>query len=127
MGRLGFLQFGDDTIKVTRNMEANTKIFALLYSTKDGETLDVLIGKAVVSGNENEDLKNFIKEKLDVMNAETKTNNYKFYVSFDNKKYFEIQSQYSSTASSSIIPSSVIIAVPYNNRALTAQASLIEW
>jgi hypothetical protein len=126
MGKLGLLQFNDEAIKVTKNMEANTKLFSLVYSTKDGESLDVLIAKSVAADSENEDLKNFIKVKLDDMKKEAGTNNYRFYVTFAGKKYFE--TEYSSSLSStSQSPSTVLIAVPYNSKALTAQVSLIEW
>lgn len=126
MGKLGLLQFNDEAIKVTKNMEANTKLFSLVYSTKDGESLDVLIAKSVAADSENEDLKNFIKVKLDDMKREAGTNNYRFYVTFAGKKYFETESS-SSLSSTSPSPSTVLIAVPYNSKALTAQVSLIEW
>jgi len=127
MGKLGLLQFNDEAIKVTKNMEANTKLFSLIYSTKDGESLDNLIAKSVAADSENEDLKNFIKVKLDDMKKEAGTNNYRFYVTFAGKKYFEIESSSFSLSSTSPSPSTVLIAVPYNNKALTAQVSLIEW
>jgi len=127
-GKAGFLNFADDTMKVTRLTEANTKLFTLMYSTKDGERLDAAIGKAVVEDSENEDLKNFIKDEIGKMEGETKTNNYRFYVTFDNKKYFEIQSSsILPSYQSSPLPSTILIAVPYNEKSLTAQVSLIEW
>jgi hypothetical protein len=126
--RLGMLQFGDNTIEVTRITEANTKLFTLLYSTKDGESLDTLIGKAVAEGKEDEELKNFIKIEIEKMESEVKISNYRFYIAYDNKKYFELEgSSIIPTKQPFTPPSTILIPVPYNSQALMAQASLIEW
>jgi len=124
LGQFGFLNFADTTIKVTRNMETNTKIFALIYSTKDGESLDALIAKSVAADSEDEDLKNFIKYEVEKMEKETNTDSYQFYVVFNGKRYFELER---SAKQSFAVPSTVVIAVPYNGKALTAEVNFVEW
>jgi len=124
LGKFGFLNFADTTIKVTRDIETNTKVFTLLHSTKDGESLEKLIARSVVDGNDNEDLKNLMKDEIGKMEQETKTTSYHFYVVFDGKKYFELQNLPKQSFS---VPSTVVIAVPYNSKALTAEVNFIEW
>lgn len=135
MAKVGYLNFTDTTIKVTRNMETNTKVFALLYSTKDGVALDKLIAESVVADSEDESLINFIINEIEKMEKET-TSSYYFYVVFDGKKYFESQKTFGLSGAGArgdtvqrpfAVPSTVLIAVPYNSRALTAEVNFVEW
>ena len=132
--KIPFISSSENIVKVTRFLEANTKLHSILDSKYNGYPIMYLIGKAAVLGEEkinladgtSLDLKDHLKMQIEILEKESFKEKYYFYVMFDGKKFFEIKSSTDLDTSSLTSPSTIYVPVLFTEKNLMLSASLIE-